>query len=302
MKVHLEGFGVVGCACAWALYRRGIEFTWSDINSDVTAWRACTGAVYPSDSCLRDKQGYAGWQRWNAEGYPWVSELSGPVTEFADYWYCTKQAPHGSREKPLTAIGPLKLHRRESIHFNAQTFVERTRATFARLMMPDCPEGSRNVVSHGFNSRLTRYVWGWTQAVRLDTSALPADSLRPAVYLRRGRFLMAYAYPMPGTGLWYAGSTLLVQPSAVGRPIAPDLARWRARFADLSGGLLPVLEEVGEPVQGWRPSSGPVVGEETRPLWTEVGSSLVVLPMWHSGVRWLPLVTDGLLKELTGCS
>lgn len=46
--VHIEGMGVIGSILAWHLHSAGQVFTWSDIDTEVNAWEACTGIIYPS--------------------------------------------------------------------------------------------------------------------------------------------------------------------------------------------------------------------------------------------------------------
>jgi hypothetical protein len=288
MKYHLQGMGVVGCGLAWFLHKMGREFTWSDIDAPHTAWRACTGAIYPS-GVPREQDALEQWRMWCMTPGPFKH-----FTEPALYWYCTKAMPHGFTTKATVEIekGPLKLHPQTSYHFNAQRFVEWTREQFLPLRMTGPSDGDQLVISHGFNERATRYLWGWSQHVELDTTAL--GNARHCLYLRQGRFIMAYAYPVPGTNLHYAGSTLLVQSEPRKRNDFKDVERWQTNFTKLSGGLIPIKRMVGDVIQGWRPSTGSVADESKIPLWTRrEDGALVVMPMWHSGVRWLPLV----LKE-----
>ena len=297
--VHLKGFGLIGCASAWALAERSVPFTWSDTDSAHTAWRACTGAIYPSASG-RDADGYAAWTRV-AKGRPtwWQLTQHASLLEAADYWYCTKAAPHGVKGFPVKQVGPLKQHPVGSFHFNAQAFVTLTRERFQSSRVEIPAQQDMTVVSHGFNDRLRRYVWGWTQLVKLDTTALGTGTRRPSVYLRRGRVVMAYAYPVAGTPYWYAGSTLLVQRTAQEREPGADVDRWNRRWEALTEGLLPVVDRVWPVVQGWRPSTGSVEKEPSQALWERrADGTLVVMPCWHSGVRWLPLIVEGLLSEL----
>jgi hypothetical protein len=295
--IHLQGMGVIGSALAWALHARGIPFTWSDTDDPITSWRASTGAVYPSLS-ERDAAGYRGWERWFASP-PWTPLKERRIVERAAYWYCTKMPPHGFKTAPARTVGRMKMHPLPSFHLNAQTLVPLTRQHFASLERPLSVSGERLVVAHGFNDRLRRYVWGWMRPVVLDTSNLDAGGLRPSVYLRQGRVVMAYAYPIPGTIYWYAGSTLLVQGTPKTRDPENDVARWRRRWDQLTGGLCPVLGHYGPAVQGWRPSTGPVGQEPMQRLWEErEAGTLVVMPCWHSGVRWLPLIVEELLEKV----
>lgn len=298
--LHLQGMGLVGSGVAWTLYKHGIPFTWSDNYSHITAWKACTGAVFPSAN-ERDKAGYARWTMWYDGQAPWIDKAAnlGTFMERADYWYCTKAAPHGMKVEPVGMVGSLKLHPQPSYHLNAQELVTKTRAWFAQYHRDEAPGDATVIVTNGFNPRLKRYVWGWTELVELDTRELKLSEQRACIYLRRGRLIMAYAYPVPGTeNAWYAGSTLLVQKDAKSRAYAKDMVRWRKNWDELTGGLVPVVRALEPPVEGWRPSTGPVDQESTQPYWMEVDGQWNVMPMWHSGVRWLPNVVDALMETV----
>lgn len=300
MMIHLEGMGVIGCGVAWALTARGLPFTWHDNNSPVCAWRACTGAIFPSGH-HRDVAGYEVWAKW-WEGSPWAGSIGLDLLERADYWYCTKQAPHGSGVQPVRTVGNLKLHPQPSFHFNAQEFVARSRAFFSSQRLAHNPtpatwhKQTRLVVSHGFNNRLTRYVWGWTRLVEIKGLE---DKQRACVYLRKGRFVMAYAFPTPATDGWYAGSSLIVQtrPSSLDAERHSD--RWAEKFNQLGDGHVWVERWLGPAIEGWRPSTGPVAQEDAQPFWLEgTNGTLTVMPCWHSGVRWLPLIVRELMERI----
>ena len=63
--VHLEGFGVLGSLIGWELEQRGVPFTWHDTDEEVCAWRACTGAIFPTGEAA-DMQGQLDWRAWFA--------------------------------------------------------------------------------------------------------------------------------------------------------------------------------------------------------------------------------------------
>lgn len=290
--LHLQGMGIVGCGVALALAELGMEFTWNDQDSPVTAWRACTGAIYPS-AAPRDLAGYQGWLAWLEK--PWAAG----VVERADYWYSTKQPPHAEKGlKPTAEYHGLRRNPKPSLHLNAQRFVEQTRAAFAGQRREHEADGDTVVVTHGFNARLRRYVWGWTGRVRLRTD-LPRDlGLRPCLYFRPSLVQMAYAYPIPGTDQWYAGSALITQQQPRSRDIQPSCERWWKLFHAVAGDAVTVTSGPDDLVEGWRPSTGPVEGEDAVPFWEWMDGRLVVMPMWHSGVRWLPAVVSELTRTL----
>jgi len=299
VRVHVVGMGLIGCAVARSLLDLGVHVSWEDADAPHTAWKASTGAVYPSPHS-RDAEAYKLWSNWR---------LKHMRVDFADYWYCTKNAPHGYKAAAVAEVGPLKLHPEPSLHLNVQDFVRCTRVELAdlRTQMSGKPEGSVEVVAHGFNYRLRRYVWGWTQWVGLDYSRLAEHTRlpktlnwKPCVYLRDGMTTLAYAYPCPGTPYWYAGSSLIVQQEPRERNPEKVVARWKSEWDRLTGGVIPICATSGPVIQGWRPSTGPVEDEEGLPFWSraEEGGPLTVMPLWHSGVRWLPLVVRELTKEL----
>lgn len=290
--IHLQGMGIIGSGIAWTLNNRGIPFTWSDTDADITAWKSCTGAIYPSGD-PKDLAGYLQWVRWAATApWPWAT-----IVEQANYWYCTKQPPHSYKGEPLETVGPLKCHPLPSFHLNAQSLVPLTRDWFRMRRRLRQEPGDQLIITHGFNDRLERYVWGWSRFVELDTSALGVG--RACVYLRPSLVVMAYAFPTPNTHLHYAGSALLVQKTAVKRNPLKDYDRWEQRWTELTSGLIPIKWKAETILQGWRPSTGPVGGEAILPLWERrADGTLVVMPLWHSGVRWLPVVVNELLEHL----
>jgi hypothetical protein len=138
-------------------------------------------------------------------------------------------------------------------------------------------------------------MWGWTIPVKLTTTF--EHSRRPCIYFRRGRFVMAYAYPIPGTEWWYAGSSLISQrlgrPSAL--PVMPKFARWRELMAELGQGYIKGIAMAGTPVQGWRPV--PAQGDDEW-VTEQPDGSLACRPLWHSGVRQAPLIYEALRGKL----
>lgn len=293
--LHLEGLGLVGSAVAVELTKRGVPFTWHDTDMELVAWPACTGTIYPSGA-ERDQPGYAGWSRWRTEE-PWRR-----FTETSDYWYCTKNAPHGAKVQPLVEFAGLRLHPQPSFHLNAQQFVPWAREEFAAHRVPAPPAGAEVLVTHGFNVRLKRYVWGWAGLVRL-VSTLPRrfepdTATRPCLYFRPNRVQMAYAYPVPGTDEWYAGSSLIPQTTAKPLTVSPKALTWHALFSKIAGDAVRIVDGPTALVQGWRPSTGSVADEAAEPYWKRIEDRLVVMPLWHSGVRWLPAVIDDLFVAL----
>jgi hypothetical protein len=290
--IHLEGMGILGSLLAWRLARAKVRFTWHDTDEPICAWMASTGCIYPSGDPF-DRANYKVWARW-AVSPPW--DVDGCV-EITGWWYCSKAPPHGAKDFADARVGSLTRGTSPSFHFNAQRFVVLTREKFAAGRRGDAPAAGRRVVTHGFGPRLHHWVWGWSRRVRLRISAAVMSHEfhpRPSIYLRRGRFVMAYAYAVPGTEWWYAGSSLIVQkghPRHLEMPAKYE--RWKKNVLELSGGLVDVEAE-GEFVEGWRPAAAP----EDSALVRKVDGNLMLKPLWNSGIRHAPAVMDAAMEAL----
>lgn len=290
--IHLEGMGVLGCYLAHRLFADGVPFTWHDTDEEHTAWRACTGAIFPTGHADDEWARRAWADHYFEAGFREHMEV-------AAYVFCTKRPPHQGRYGFQPLAGEAKLGGEPSLHLNAQAWVPWTRKVFEDRRIPhtahthlEARRGPR-VITHGFGSRLARYMWGWTVPVRVLTTA-DIGRTRPCIYFRRGRFTMAYAYPIPGTGQWYAGSSLISQQVPRSLEIAPKFERWRRDFLELGEGYVLDVQQAGSPVEGWRP----VPAKDDVPWVRKVGDSLAVRPLWHSGVRHAPLIYRALQEAL----
>lgn len=286
--IHLEGMGILGCYIALRLEQDGLDFTWHDTSARICAWRASTGAIFPSGD-PGDEWALGVWRHHNTQdGFAsWMEE--------AQYIYCQKHPPHGGRYLSLDIGHGLHLAGPTSLHLAAPEWVEATRRRFAEECRNPEP-GQEYVVTHGFGERLARFMWGWTVPITLRTVAVGLwREQRPCFYMRRGRFTMAYAYPIPGTDQWYAGSSLISQ--QVPRPLTIDdkWRRWRGDFMDLAGGYVTGVARAGRPRVGWRPV--PAAGD-TEWVRRNARGQLLVRPLWHSGIRQAPIVYAALRKEL----
>lgn len=290
MRFHLEGMGVQGALLAHFLRRAGYDFTWHDIDLPQTAWKACTGAIYPSGSTKfgDDHRCHAQWAQWHSDGL-----LGWDVLEPAHWWFNHKgKPPHEATYKPSerTEHG-LRSAPLFSYHFNAQRFVERTRERFAERRLVHPPVFSdAYVVTHGWSERQAFAYWGWTRHVTLayDAAIYGSAHARPAFYFREGRFIMAYAYPVPGTSYWYAGSSIIKQAAGKTRSleIPAKYERWKENFERLSGGAVRVTGE-GYLYEGWRPVARDASWAQVTT--TPQGVKHVTLrPLWNNGVRHFP--------------
>lgn len=299
MSLHLNGLGFLGSSLAWFLEEAGVEFTWDDPEVSVNAWRASTGCIYPAGRegggdlwNQRTFAGYQGWRKW-VERPEWKDHV-----ETAAFWFSQKNPPNGA-DYPISArVGPLSKASLPSYHINAQTFVPATRERFSSQRLSGAPSDPsvRKVVSHGFGPRLDRYLWGWTVLCKLDYSEeirRECNGLRPCFFLNIGR-LIRYAYPVPGTPYWYCGPGMV--PQKVAREYGEDrimksYLKWEENLAQTTGGAVWV-SEVGPILQGWRPASNKT---DDDLVMEKVDGSLVFPSLYHSGLRWAPLLVDDIL-------
>lgn len=286
MTVHLQGFGWTGSYLAWRLESEGIPFTWEDSDEAICAWKASTGSVYPCGE-EEEQRAYEYWRQWKAP-----EQVRHAVCE-APYWYTSKGAPHAGKWDPVVDLGFIRRHPLPSLHVNVQQFVRATRREFRDRRRMMAAPGATVLVSHGFGDRLSSYVWGWSRRVRLDYDTRVFGD-RACFYCRDGRYVLAYAYPVPGEpGLWYAGSSMISQKSAHSLDMESKYATWASQFERLMQGTVQVTS-VGALTEGWRPK--PVKGDER--LVSQVGTSLAIRPMGASGVRMAPALAEAVLRRL----
>lgn len=293
--------GVLGSLLAWALYRRRVPFTWSDAETEVSAWRASTGAIYPGGlPGSVDERCHAAWDHL-------IGDYPEEVRATCQWWFAHKQPPHKGRFDIVSDAGILRQGALPSHHFDCQRLVEDTRAAFAADRQPATPDAPGHVVvTHG-HARAAHYYWGWTRLVRLDFSDVPGAEGTPAAYARHQRFNIRYAYPKGPSGWWYAGSTLrrqseprFLDEEAVFR----EYERWREHWEILTDGRVPVTDE-GDLIQGHRPAPGRMNdGGATDALWqaqlrcAQEGDRLYLPVMAHNGLRHFPAVLDQVLTWL----
>jgi hypothetical protein len=282
--------GLLGSHLARRLDERGTDFTWHDTRGKVAAWPASTGIVYPSGT-QREAVNYERWVGYAAAGFP-----EPDLVERCAYVFSTQGEPHGARHGQ-ERVGALGISAREAIAVNVPAFVRRTRARYASRELQGCPQDARRVVAHGFAARLDRVLWGWAVPVRLTWDPALAAALqgrRPAVYLRKGRFVMAYAYPIPGTPFWWAGSSLITQRKPKPLAIEPKYLRWKHTVEALSDGMVHIVGRGGLPVHGWRPAPA----RQDTALVRDVDGVPHIRPMWNDGLRNSPDVIDAMLAAV----
>lgn len=247
--IHIEGMGILGCMLARRLHEEGIPFTWDDNRSPFVAWPVSTGLAYPDGDPVNQR----GLDRWYQV---LASDLVGDEATTVPYLFAHKNHPHGGKQGIATDYGKLRQSNQLAVSLNPFEFVERTRLAFAEEERPWTPADETLVVCHTTPERGDGYLWGWVGKVTFDLpDEITADLLgdQPALYAKKHRFNLTYAYPIPGTGLWWAGSVLQLQREP--REVEPDrlmrfYEEWRDNAEELLGITNVKLDELG---QGWRP-------------------------------------------------
>jgi hypothetical protein len=277
MSVHVTGCGLLGAFILQALDKRGIEFTWSDVDSPYTAWMASTGAILPQDDSSYELA---------AKGYRnWVGLL-----ESADgKWRWIEPTIHitrGVRDE------------RPSWIMDVPGYVRWVRELYAPHRVPQEVPAKLRIRARGvmevepFNPIP---VWGWRSLVSLNVKETPRPSYhfvhprRPVDWVAGGLYL----YPCPWNWqLWLAGSDTLLQK----HPIEQDQRAEQkinefVEAANLNG---IELERVGnvELIQGWRPkprlSMKKAFGES---LYFEPMEGVVLVrSLYKSGVQCGPML------------
>jgi hypothetical protein len=292
--VHIEGMGVLGSTLAHALDEVGVSFTWNDTEQPYSAWQASTGSVYPTGN-QADMTDLLRWNRW-ARG--WAARY----TERVPFWYLSKVPPNGASYKPDREVAGLRRAPMNAIVVNVQLMVEGTRHEFAARRTLDAPSHGLKIVAHGYDSRyLSHVLWGWTVPVELNIDR--RFGLRPLLYLRKGRYGLAYAYPRPGTSRYYSGSSIISQNTPHELAVMPKFERWRSDVLERTRGLVSV-GAIGEPLQGWRPAPRRPY-EQHSCFVNKIGQDLVATPLMASGVRRSPSFVAEVLEHLgvePGCA
>lgn len=285
--IHIEGMGVLGCQVAWELDKQGLGFTWSDIDAPWTAWHCSTGMVYPSGS-ERDMAGL-GW---------WVNEITnqGEHRDYAavlPYAFAHKNPPHGGKYEAFQVPGShLQLASEPSVAVNVPDMVRVTREQrYPHRRTGGARPGDLVIQAYADPEKLDGYLWGWAARVRFDGPA-HTDDRQATYYAKKHRFNLTYAYPIPGTGQWWAGSTLLHQ----GKPSEREAQRYLDEWLANAPTLLGISNiQVDSLEQGWRPRRKADTPNEAR----EVSPGVWALaPEPTSGVRHGPLIVADLMQRI----
>lgn len=289
-RIHLEGFGLQGALIAHELALKGIDFTWHDTDAEHVAWKASTGAIYPSGSTKfgPDMPCHHEWYNKHLSG-----EYGAHLTR-AHYVFCTKRPPHEGNYSFTETVHGIKVGETPSFHFNAQTFVNEMRRKYEERRGA-CQPGSILIIAHGFSDRSSHAYWGWTVPVKLTYNKSMYGETT-AFYFRPDRVQMAYAYPIAGTPFHYAGSSIIKQ--RLGKfhslEIAPKYETWKQRMFKFSNGAIDAIDPVGDPVEGWRPAVA-----EGDDAWARIrGRVIITRPLWNNGIRHFPMQWMSLLGAL----
>jgi len=297
-RIHIIGMGVTGCLLAQRLEEYGVPFTWEDNDSSVSAWPASTGAIYPggSEKFGPDEECRRVWESWfDNKRRPAIPGL----VERCSYVFNHKQPPHeGEYNMRETPHGLRIADGVWGYQLNAQFLVSHTRREHALARRPidfyKVMEPTAIIIrAHGFTERLSHVYWGWTRLVHLKYDESIYGTERPQFYFRKGRYIMAYAYPVPGTQMWYSGSSIIKQTVPKKLDMEPKYDRWKTNFLELSGGAVEIASE-GDFLEGWRPAAA----KEDTAWVRRKGNVLTVRPLWNSGIRHFPKQWAAIATQL----
>lgn len=299
--IHIEGMGLLGSLLALQLERFGVEFTWNDTNAERNAWEASTGAIYPAGSRKfgPDWACYKVWNRWMGG----IDALT-PHMEKCRYVFGHKSTlPHegkGLYQASEPTKHGLRIGNAFSFHGNAQTLVPEVRRRFARQRRDNglFKAPVLTIRCHSFHKHMAYTYWGWTRLVELEYDAIYGDKHeRPCFYYRPSKIQMAYAYPVPGTPFWYAGSSIIKQKLGNEKSLEmpPKYEKWKELFERLSNGGAKVVRE-DRFIEGWRPAAGPDFPGHGWVL--DEGDVWTCRPMWNNGWRHFPYLWFQIAEKL----
>lgn len=261
--VHIIGAGVVGSTLMRVLQFHGADFTWSDNDSEVVAWKASTGSV-----CHEAKDPAGLFDTWRT----FAERCLHP----AEY----EEVPHLEFKNGSWFQG-----HETSFHLDVQSFVLNSRAIYADRRVAAPPPGAMTVQTAGSMTALS-FWWGWSVQIR-------AEMLRRCSYSARVVRQVRYLYPKPGSDLFYLGSSITFQR----KPKELNIQKHIDWFNRDWKGVMPFGAGEGEytivtePVHGWRPVGTPGRWEESRE------GNVVINPMSASGVKYSPFVAQQIVNR-----
>lgn len=299
-KYHIQGMGLMGSLVAMTLEDEGLDFTWDDIDRDITAWHASTGAVFPTEDAHSEYRSFIQFRQEESVAGEHLLEHS----ELGAWCYVAENPPHGGADigvEEVTRISEseVRVSSHASIHVNVANLVRDARARYGDRRREKASSKRRLIVSHGFDAA-KRFGWGWHREVQLVLSDEFEQALmgtRPCIYLRKGYQIM-YIYPMPGTDSYFIGTSNNIGTTPKWKEqqevINKDFGRVRKRVEETCGDHVQLLR-ARPPSQGWRPY--PAKGDD-RPMVYEEDSHLQIKPQKGSGLRFWPRTRTELLEAL----
>lgn len=283
--VHIEGMGWLGSVLARRLERAGIDFTWHDNDDPFPAWPASTGLVYPTDPTdERSVMGMKGWQRWIHED-PWLADF----TERVSVGFVTANPPSGGKYEAVD-LGGIKIGQAPCYATDPRAIVTAARERYASARREADPGDPNSILiqAHAHGPRLQSMMWGWSARVKLHEQI---DFSRRVAYYGHRMSQSCYAYPIPRTEFFFAGSASFEQRTPKRLDTDNHFALWRKFF--LKQFPVSEVELVEPPVQGWRPRWKE--GDSLKPKRIILPSDrrcITLPPLRHSGVRWCPPIID----------
>jgi hypothetical protein len=281
--------GWLGVVAGRILDELGVDWCWYDTDSPVQSWRASTGIVYPGGDEM-DRSNYDRWIAELAEGR-WIDDAVEPV----EFWFAHLNPPHGGKYSLSADLGSIRRGSLPAVMVNVPEVVARHRELWAdRRVEPRQPD----VIAHGFRGRIVRWVWGYSVKVRLEFSdelRNASESGRLSLYGRDGRFKIVYAHLGAGSDYWRVGSSLISQKVPKELDAGKHFDSCRASFEKLFGDHAQIVEQLEEPVHGWRPKRSDE--DDDRCIVDPTG--VIHFPsVAYSGVRWTPSIADSFREVI----
>lgn len=305
--IHVSGAGLLGAFVLAELARRGVEFTWWDVETQYAAWRASTGAVIPCEE--RDgtilAEGYRFWRDFAV-----AREDLAPYAEPVETIYVQRNPPARVTRRWKPVLWGANRIWRESLpgwQFNVDAFVSATRRLYASRRAQPSP-GDTVLRCHGCMERTNRpiVVWGWRVAASIRPTLLcqvwSTGAARPVIHFNdlARTFERYYFHPIAGEAdWWWAGSEAVLQraPEHAEQRFREGFARYRATVAERFGDQLLVSYDEARWSEGWRAKPRTVHETLGRHLYQD-GKAWVAQPLYKSGVQCGPLVAARIAERL----
>lgn len=311
--IHISGVGLLGSFLLHELRRRNVPFSWDDTETEVTAWKASTGAIMPIEPGDESIQGM-GYRYW-LEGACERPELKMHMEEVETVYVFASKPSRIKRPLESVEMNGTRVFWDDarSWQFDVRGFVLATRQAFDshRVLGPP-PKDVIVIRARGPLETIERPTlgWGWSRLVeltRLDRGvAWSRSGLRPAFHFSDPvrTFEQYYFYPLPNTApdRWLAGSQTILQ-----RAPMSDRARaeegWDAFLETVKKRFEgQFLVRAVQPIrEGWRPKPRKVHLELLRPNGFACGTlpkTWIMRPLYKSGVQCGPLAAQWVLERL----